>query len=551
MSIKLITILKEALDVSWNPYEEKFKVGDKAKEIYGDEELCKILDKRQNWNEVETNPVKKSYIPMYIPADPEVEKESWYLIQYLEHNANRKPVWVPESNLESIESINEAIDVSWNPFEESRLTKEKVVDELIKQFNGANLNTRWKMLGEYSYEQNVFESLKEVIDELAEEVMSVLDMEADSGDEKHLELSDILNIENVSSNPRKPSKYIATIFDFEGDVVDGWTIMPAKKDDEKWKDFYVEALDVSWNPFEEGNSEFKIGDTVYEIGSEDPSKVIDLAPDFLSATKTTHFKKPVNWGKEYDYDFWYLVHYPLMDLFQWYPEEFLTKEPSAPELDETLDISWNPYQEVNYANKFYEFVDYDYSEGGPTALVFFRDEEGADLRTIVDLETGKILDASEWSGEGNNDIDLDLKVVEQLNQNEYIKDILRRWVYHINKNRLEQDNLDEDLDVSWNPYENSDYTVMMGQLGDDDNAIVKHYNTKNEHDALVEFFTDVLGQNTDYAKVAASETKKIQLKNSIAYKPKSDKFFWIVMKGYHKEDYINSLSREYRQKYNT
>ena len=70
MSFKLIAILKEVLDVSWNPYEEKFKVGDKVKEIYGDEELCRILDKRRSWNEVETNPIKKSYIPISIPADP-------------------------------------------------------------------------------------------------------------------------------------------------------------------------------------------------------------------------------------------------------------------------------------------------------------------------------------------------------------------------------------------------------------------------------------------------------------------------------------------------
>jgi hypothetical protein len=313
-----------------------------------------------------------------------------------------------------------------------------------------------------------------------------------------------------------------------------------------------EVLDVSWNPYEESSSEFKIGDTVYEVGSEDPAKVIDLAPDFLTATKTTHFQKPwVNSGSKYDYDFWYLVHYPLMNLFQWYPEEYLTKEPSAPELDEDLDVSWNPYQEVNYANKFYEFVDYDYgdSESGPTVLVFFRDEEGADLRTIVDIETGKILEASEWSGEGDADIDLGPKVVEQLNQNPYIKDLLPRWIYRIYKNSSKQDDLDEALDVSWNPYEDHDYTVSMGKL-DKTHVIMRHYTAKDERSALVEFFMESLGQDSQYAEIAVNGTKEIKLKNSTGYGDKHGDFFWIVAKGTHDENYMISLSKEYKQKYN-
>lgn len=417
MSIKLITILKEALDVSWNPFGEdyyKFKIGDKARESNGDQESCKILDRRPDWNGVIKNPIDKAYINngMWQHHDYEIDNQPWYLVKWLEHNSEMAPQWYTESDLDVFESINE-------------------------------------------------------------------------------------------------------------------------------------ALDVSWNPYEEGNSEFKIGDKVYEVGSENPGKVIDLAPDFLTATKTVHFEKPVNWGEEYEYDFWYLVHYPLMDLFQWYPEEYLTKEPSAPELDETLDVSWNPYEESNHLNKFYEFVDYDYSEDGPTALVFFKDEDENDLRTIVDLETEKILDASEWSGESDKDVDLDPKIVEQLNQNEYIKDILRRWAYHIKKNRF-----DEALDVSWNPFEDHDYTVLMGKL-DGNDAIVRHFTTKDEDSALLEFFMEYLGQNINYAKTAISGLKeKTPLKNGIAYKANFDDFFWIVAKGEYNQNQMTHLSKEYRQKRN-
>ena len=43
MSFKLIAILKEVLDVSWNPYEEKFKVGDKAHKTKGYRFPCTIV----------------------------------------------------------------------------------------------------------------------------------------------------------------------------------------------------------------------------------------------------------------------------------------------------------------------------------------------------------------------------------------------------------------------------------------------------------------------------------------------------------------------------
>jgi hypothetical protein len=439
--------------------------------------------------------------------------------------------------------LKEALDVSWNPFEESRLTKEKVVDELIKQFNGANLNARWKMIGEYSYEQNVFESLKEVIDELAEEVMSVLE-DRESVNEKDPELSDILNIENVSSNPRKPSKYIATIFDFEGDVVDGWTIMPAKKDDEKWKDFYVEALDVSWNPYEE--SGFKVGDKVKNIVAFWSYLVLDKRQNWkeveANPIKKSYIPTITDADEEDDMRPWYLLR--RIDVTHarpyWEYEEALRLiEPT----NEALDVSWNPYQEpANYTNKEYNFIDCDTSSKGPIVSMFFQDENENDLKIEVDTKTRSIIKAQDW-GENGDENTLDAKVVKELNQNPYLKrdiDVISKFLFvHM-----------EAIDVSWNPYEDHDYTVMMGKL-DGKDAIVRHFTAKDENSALLEFFIEYLGQNTNYAKTAINGLEeKTLLKNSFAYKSKVDDFFWIVAKGDHDQNHMANLGKEYRLKYN-
>ena len=375
--------------------------------------MCRILDKRRSWNEVEANPIKKSYIPIYIPADPEVEKESWYLVQYLEYNANRKPVWVPESNLEAIKNISEALDVSWNPYEERDI---KQYDELLNAF-----------------------------------IRDVLKMAKDR---------------SIYSRGLKKSEIPGEVYEqlrFEHDMHEG----------------EISGLDAIMEDF-----------------SED--EVLERITELLSRFN----------------------------------------------LKEALDISWNPYEESNYANKFYEFVDYDYSEGGPTALVFFRDEDGNDLGAIVDLETEKILDASTWSGEGDEDVNLHLKVVEQLNQNKHIKDILRRWIHHINTDLVRRD-LSEALDVSWNPYEDSNYTVLMGKI-DTNKAVIQNYHAKDEDGALVEFFMDYLHQNLYYAKIAINGTKKNSFEKGTVYKDIDGYFFWIVVKGEHDTKYMDNLSRKYR-----
>ena len=109
--------------------------------------------------------------------------------------------------------------------------------------------------------------------------------------------------------------------------------------------------------------------------------------------------------------------------------------------------------------------------------------------------------------------------------------------------------LKEALDVSWNPYEDNDYTVSMGKL-DKDHIILRHYTAKDERGALVEFFMESLGQDSQYAEIAVNGTKEIKLKNSTGYGDKHGDFFWIVVKGDHDEDYMLNLNKEYKQKYN-
>jgi len=115
---------------------------------------------------------------------------------------------------------------------------------------------------------------------------------------------------------------------------------------QNYPDDIDEALDVSWNPFEEQQYKFKVGDKVYEDGSENPAKVIEVQPNFEAASKTKHLTKPVNWENE-DEPYYFVHNYGGMGNYMWYPEEALSKEPSGWEIDEALDVSWNPYEETD------------------------------------------------------------------------------------------------------------------------------------------------------------------------------------------------------------
>ena len=308
-----------------------------------------------------------------------------------------------------------------------------------------------------------------------------------------------------------------------------------------------EALDVSWNPFEERN--IKQYDELLNgyIGD-----VLMMAKDrsiYSKGLKKSEIPSEVYEQLRFEHDNHEGEVSGLDAIMENFSEdeilERITKLLSQFNLKEALDVSWNPYQEpANYTNKVYNFVDCDTSSKGPIVSMFFQDENENDLKIEVDTKTRSIIRAQDWGENGDENI-LDAKTVKELNQNPYLKkdiDVISKFLFvHM-----------EALDVSWNPYEDHDYTVMMGKLDKEgpNSAIIRHYAAKDEHGALTEFFIESLGQNPEYAEIAIKGTKEVKLKNSIGYGTKYDNFFWIVAKGNYDENYMANISKEYRQKHN-
>jgi hypothetical protein len=110
--IKLTEILNE-YKVN-KPTTYKYKVGEIVRELYGDEESCKILDRRPNWEAVISNPTNREYIFQHPYEDDNTINEPWYLIQWLEHNKDASPTWWTEEELQPYNNINENIITNTN-----------------------------------------------------------------------------------------------------------------------------------------------------------------------------------------------------------------------------------------------------------------------------------------------------------------------------------------------------------------------------------------------------------------------------------------------------
>jgi hypothetical protein len=413
MSFKLITILKEALDVSWNPYQEtqyKFKVGDKVKNIVAFWSYL-VLDKRQNWKDVEANPIKKSYIPTITDANEEDDMRPWYLLRRIDVT-HARPYWEYEEALKLIEPTNEALDVSWNPYQEP-------ANYTNKEYNFIDCDTSSKgpIVSMFFQDENE-NDLKIEVDTKTRSIIKAQDW-GENGDENTL---DAKVVKELNQNP-----YLKR----DIDVISKFLFV------------HMEAIDVSWNPFEERNI------------------------------------------KQYDE----LLNAYIRDVLM------MAKDRSI------------------------------YSKGLKKSEI--PDEVYEQLRFEHDNHEGEVsgLDA----------------IMENFSEDEVLE--------RINK-LLSQFNLKEAIDVSWNPFEDHDYTVMMGKL-DGKDAIVRRFTAKDENSALLEFFIEYLGQNTNYAKTAINGLEeKTPLENSFAYKSKVDDFFWIVAKGDHDQNHMANLSKEYRLKYN-
>jgi hypothetical protein len=80
----------------------QYKIGDIVQEMYGNEELAKVIDIRPNYSAVEKNPIDMGFIPMWLERDTgELDNNPWYLLEWLgsNRNANRK-TWWPESEIQ-------------------------------------------------------------------------------------------------------------------------------------------------------------------------------------------------------------------------------------------------------------------------------------------------------------------------------------------------------------------------------------------------------------------------------------------------------------------
>jgi len=62
----------------------KYRIGENVREMYGDEQVGKIVDIRNDWKAVRENPIDPEYIPMWIQLDDIIQEEPWYLLQWLE-----------------------------------------------------------------------------------------------------------------------------------------------------------------------------------------------------------------------------------------------------------------------------------------------------------------------------------------------------------------------------------------------------------------------------------------------------------------------------------
>ena len=99
--IKLIDILKETKVTPKGNY--KFKIGELAKEMAGDEDDVIIIDVCPNWKEAENYSKNPDYNPYTLDpyvgyyVDEENANQPWYLVKYPNNQQIR---WMDEYDLE-------------------------------------------------------------------------------------------------------------------------------------------------------------------------------------------------------------------------------------------------------------------------------------------------------------------------------------------------------------------------------------------------------------------------------------------------------------------
>jgi len=126
------------------------------------------------------------------------------------------------------------------------------------------------------------------------------------------------------------------------------------------------------------------------------------------------------------------------------------------EVTEDLDVSWNPYSQVDYIEKRYDsdFLEPIVGEKNTFVVHFYdndklddNDEGATDLMVYFNNKKKTIIKAEEWDEVSDDYVNLSSSAVSQLNQNASIKKGIEKEFYW-----LDRKSMGEALDVSWNPY---------------------------------------------------------------------------------------------------
>jgi len=407
--------LDEALDVSWNPYEENLNTWERFKELCAQRMASHMnLDDEFNVAEISSRGVRDEevgkmtarealdyYIGMCQEAfNDDIEK----MFEYWEDFANIDSAYDMEAlvdaalymedpssyildisedsslELQPLENdsddLDEALDVSWNPYEETndswwyvdegygidwdgimeiiKAAANKVVGETAPNRN-SYFNIWYDIIDNQvtNASQNVdnYEDDDEVYGVVRSEVEYYTDPES-WDDAKDLIVDQMEGYTNIVANKK-------TLANFQK-----MGVLIHKMLSSKHKPSLSEALDVSWNPYEEGNYEFKIGDIVSVSDSTNKVKILDRKPSYEDGMDTpeldyrgflnTNINDAIEAYSNYDDNNpWYLLLDPQFgEEPLWWPQSEWTgydgvvvpNDNDLGDLPEALDVSWNPYE---------------------------------------------------------------------------------------------------------------------------------------------------------------------------------------------------------------
>lgn len=240
---------------------------------------------------------------------------------------------------------NEALDVSWNPYEETNY-KYKFKEEELVTLTHADDDTR---------------PLK-----ILDRCPTYNDIEVDfrTADIADLDYSNDPDIWEEDEN--SPWYLIPTYYSYDDDEEEeGIPLWWPESVLVKYQGAGAleEALDVSWNPYEETQYRFKVGDTVPLEFSDGSVKILDRRSSLGDDMQTSELdygaygsNHEAYWNYDEDNPWYLFVHpeyeeegplwFPQSD-FIGYDEVDVEDDNQLGDIDEALDVSWNPFEALS------------------------------------------------------------------------------------------------------------------------------------------------------------------------------------------------------------